>query len=63
MRERSGSDDDARAEAQSSLQLAPNGAAYLVLARLDLQANQLSECANDVPTRCGWSRTIPTRWA
>jgi tetratricopeptide (TPR) repeat protein len=45
VRERSGSTDDARAEAQSSLQLAPNAAAYLVLARLDLQANQLSESA------------------
>jgi tetratricopeptide (TPR) repeat protein len=48
VRERSGSPDDARAEAQISLQLTPNGAAYLVLARLDLQANQLSESAYDV---------------
>ncbi len=48
MRERSGSADDARAEAQISLQLAPNVAADLVLARLDLQANQLSESAVDV---------------
>jgi tetratricopeptide (TPR) repeat protein len=48
IRERSGSPDDARAEAQSSLQLAPNAAAYLVLARLDLQINQLSESAFNV---------------
>jgi len=48
VRERSGSVDDARAEAQVSLQIAPNVAAYLVLARLDLQANQLSESATDV---------------
>jgi cytochrome c-type biogenesis protein CcmH/NrfG len=48
VRERSGSTDDARAEAQSSLQLAPNVAAYLVLARIDLQINQLSESAYNV---------------
>jgi tetratricopeptide (TPR) repeat protein len=48
VRERSGSPGDARAEAQISLQLAPNAAADLVLARLDLQANQLSESANNV---------------
>ena len=48
VRERSGSADDARAEAQNSLQLAPNVAAYLVLARIDLQINQLSESAYNV---------------
>ena len=48
VRERSGSADDARAEAQTSLKLAPNIAAYLVLARLDLQANNLAASANDV---------------
>ena len=48
VRERSGSTDAARAEAQSSLQLAPNVAAYLVLARIDLQINQLSESAYNV---------------
>jgi tetratricopeptide (TPR) repeat protein len=48
VRERSGLPNDARAEAQISLQLAPNVAADLVLARLDLQANQLSEAATDV---------------
>jgi tetratricopeptide (TPR) repeat protein len=48
VRERSGSTDEARTEAQSSLQLAPNVAAYLVLARLDLQANQLPDSANNL---------------
>ena len=48
VRERTGSADDARAEAQTSLKLAPNAAAYLVLARLELQANQLSASASDV---------------
>lgn len=48
VRERSGSSDDAKAEAQSSLKLSPNVAAYLVLARIELQANQLSESASDV---------------
>jgi tetratricopeptide (TPR) repeat protein len=48
VRERSGSAGDARAEAQSSLDLAPNVAAYMVLARIDLQINQLSESAYNV---------------
>jgi tetratricopeptide (TPR) repeat protein len=48
VRERSGSVDDARTEAQTSLKLAPNVDAYLVLARLELQANQLATSANDV---------------
>jgi tetratricopeptide (TPR) repeat protein len=48
VRERSGSTDDARAEAQNSLHLAPNPTAYMVLARIDLQANQLSESAFNV---------------
>jgi tetratricopeptide (TPR) repeat protein len=48
VRERSGSSDDARTEAQTSLKLSPNVDAYLVLARLDLQANQLPESASDV---------------
>ena len=48
VRERSGSTDDARAEAQTSLKIAPNVDAYLVLARLDLQANQLAASASDV---------------
>jgi tetratricopeptide (TPR) repeat protein len=48
VRERSGSTDEARTEAQNSLQLTPNPTAYMVLARIDLQANQLSDCASDV---------------
>jgi tetratricopeptide (TPR) repeat protein len=48
VRERSGSADDARTEAQASLQLTPNVDAYLVLARLDLQANSLAVSASDV---------------
>ncbi len=39
VRERSGSTAEARAEAERSLNLHPNVTAYLVLARLDLQAN------------------------
>jgi Tfp pilus assembly protein PilF len=38
----------ARTEAQQSIQLAPNVPAYLVLARLDLRANQLSAAAQEV---------------
>jgi tetratricopeptide (TPR) repeat protein len=48
VRERSGSPDDARTEAQSSLNLHPNISAYLVLARLDLQANQIASSASNV---------------
>jgi len=48
VRERSGNPTDARAEAQASLKLRPNADAYLVLARIELQANQLSASASDV---------------
>ena len=48
VRERSGATAAARTEAQTSLRLAPNIGAYLVLARLDLQANQLPASASDV---------------
>jgi Tfp pilus assembly protein PilF len=48
VRERSGSAADARAEAQASLNLNPNVPAYLVLARLDLQANQTAASAANV---------------
>jgi tetratricopeptide (TPR) repeat protein len=48
VRERSGSAADARAEAQASLILHPNVPAYLVLARLDLQANQTVSSASNV---------------
>jgi Tfp pilus assembly protein PilF len=48
VREHSGSPGDARAEAQTSLKLHPNVAAYLVLARLDLQANETASSAANV---------------
>jgi tetratricopeptide (TPR) repeat protein len=48
VRERDGDGDAAREEAHASIQLTPNVPAYLVLARLDLQANQLSAAAGDV---------------
>ncbi len=48
VRERSGSAADARAEAQTSLNLHPNVTAYLVLARLDLQTNNTASSAANV---------------
>ncbi len=48
VRERSGSADDARTEAQRSINLHPNIPAYLVLARLDLQANQIASSASNI---------------
>ena len=48
VRERSGNATDARAQAQASLNLRPNTAAYLVLARLDLQANDTAASASNV---------------
>jgi Flp pilus assembly protein TadD len=48
VREQSGSDAEARTEAQASLRLQPTAAAYLVLARVDLKANNLAACASDV---------------
>jgi tetratricopeptide (TPR) repeat protein/cell division septation protein DedD len=48
VRERSDAPEDARSEAQLSLKLGPNVAAYLVLARLDLQGDKLSDSAGDV---------------
>jgi tetratricopeptide (TPR) repeat protein len=48
VREHSGNPTDARAEAQRSLTLKPNVTAYLVLARLDLQANELASSASNV---------------
>jgi tetratricopeptide (TPR) repeat protein len=48
VRERSGGAVDARSEAQTSLNLHPNVAAYLVLARLDLQANEVASSAANV---------------
>ncbi|HEY4354702.1 MAG TPA: tetratricopeptide repeat protein [Acidobacteriaceae bacterium] len=48
VREASGDRTNARNEAMASLQLQPNVAALLVLARLDLAENSLSAAANDV---------------
>jgi tetratricopeptide (TPR) repeat protein len=48
VRERDGDPDAARKEAEASIQIKPNVPAYLVLARLDLQANQLGAAAGDV---------------
>ena len=48
VRERSGSATEARTEAQTSLNLHPNVPAYLVLARLDLQANDMASSAANV---------------
>ncbi len=48
VRERSGNATEARAEAQRSLNIQPNVAALLVLARLDLAQNHLPAAADDV---------------
>ena len=71
IRAKSGGTDDARAEAKTSLQLQPNVAAYLVLARLDLQAANLPASAQDVanalrlepvnPSALGMKQALATR--
>jgi tetratricopeptide (TPR) repeat protein len=48
VREHSGSPADARQEAEASLKVHPNVEAYLVLARLELQANHMPESASEV---------------
>jgi len=48
VRERDGDAAAAREEARASIGIAPNVPAYLVLARLDLEANKLSAAAGDV---------------
>jgi tetratricopeptide (TPR) repeat protein len=48
VRESEGDTQEARLQADESLKAAPNETAYLVLGRLDLQANQKSEAAADV---------------
>jgi tetratricopeptide (TPR) repeat protein len=48
VRERSGNADDARREATTSIDLHPNVVAYLVLARIELQAKRLPESATEV---------------
>jgi len=47
VRERSGDATDARAEAHTALNLAPSVQAYLVLGRLDLAENHLSDADNE----------------
>lgn len=47
VRERTGDAGDARMEAHQALELKPSADAYLVLGRLDLAANHLSEANND----------------
>jgi Flp pilus assembly protein TadD/TolB-like protein len=47
IREASGSIKEARSEANFSIRLAPSAAAYLVLARLDMTANNLAAAASD----------------
>ena len=48
VRTRTGNIDDARTEAQASLKLQPTVDAYLVLAKIELQAKQLTASAADV---------------
>ncbi len=48
VRERDGDDNAARNEAQTSIKLKPSSPAYVVLARLDLAANQPTVAAADV---------------
>jgi tetratricopeptide (TPR) repeat protein len=48
VRERSGNTEDARQEATTSINLHPNVVAYLVLARIELQAKRMPESAAEV---------------
>jgi tetratricopeptide (TPR) repeat protein len=48
VRELSANVDEARTEAQTSIKLRPNAAAYLVLARIDLKGDNLSAATSDV---------------
>jgi tetratricopeptide (TPR) repeat protein len=59
VRERSGVPDAARTEAHVSIQLAPSVDAYMVLARLDLQSNQLAACASDISNALHLEPTNP----
>lgn len=47
VRERTGAADAARHEANMALELKPSADAYLVLGRLDLEANRLTEAGNE----------------
>ena len=59
IRERTGERDAARAEAQRSLDLAPNVTAHLVLARLDLLLSQLPAAAKEVQAALRLAPTDP----
>jgi tetratricopeptide (TPR) repeat protein len=59
VREQSGDPAAARGEAQTSIKLAPNVNAYLVLARLDLQINDLPASAVDVQNALRLEPTNP----
>lgn len=48
IRQRDGDSQAARQQAQESLQAKPNAAAYLVLARLDLESHQTVQAASDL---------------
>jgi tetratricopeptide (TPR) repeat protein len=48
VREHTGNLDDARAEAQASLKLQPTAGAYVVLAKIELEAKQMDAAAADV---------------
>jgi tetratricopeptide (TPR) repeat protein len=48
LRAQNGSLEEARVEANNSLRLQPTVPALIVLARLDLQANHLDDCAAEV---------------
>ncbi len=63
VREQSGSEAEARTEAEASLHLAPNVPAYLVLARLALKANQLPASAQSVSAALQLAPTDPASLA
>ncbi len=48
VREHTGNIEDARTEAQTSLKLHPNANAYLVLAKIELEAKQMDASASDI---------------
>jgi tetratricopeptide (TPR) repeat protein len=48
VRERNGDMDEARKEAQTSIKIQPSAAAYVVLAKLDMTANQNATAAADI---------------
>lgn len=59
VRERSGASDAARMEAHQALELKPSADAYLVLSRLDLAANRLSDASNEAAAALKLEPTNP----